>query len=155
MPGVQPCSFTWVSPRPDLNALHFSRQEKDVPLFYHLCRLLGQSFARLRVVCLVMAAFTTRSVLFAPPFLVAGRHPLLLSHLLPELFHGLLVAPLDLASFPTFLLLLVLVIGAGRAVILQVLRGLLLAGTGLDARDALMDTAVVFASVNLTLDQVP
>lgn len=59
---------------------------------------------------------------------------------------------LDLATFLTFLLLLALVLGAAGTVFF--LGGLLLAGKSLGARDTLVNAAVVFASVDLALDEV-
>lgn len=59
---------------------------------------------------------------------------------------------LDLATFLTFLLLFILVLGTARAIVF--LGSLLLAGKSLGARDTLVNAAMVFASVDLALDKV-
>lgn len=150
-PDFQPCSFTWLglwTLGPALmSCISLGKRQMFLSsisraVFPVNCLPVSES-------CFSLRTQSTRPR--RPSIPTCGRCPLL-SPLLPELFHCLLVGILDLATFLTFLLLFFHVLCAAGAMVF--LGSLLLAGASLSARDTLVDAAMVSSSVYFALDEV-
>lgn len=94
-------------------------------MFYTPCILHAQNSLVLGVMCLVMAV-VAGVVSYVSPSLVPARLSLLLPQFSPELFHCFLVGALGASSFPTLLLVFVLILSAATVF----LGGPLFTGTG-------------------------